>query len=204
MGVGAATVVCEINGFEYLGEKHTQNSELVTDSKEVELPDNIAKIYYDGYSFKVEVDENLQGNKAVLYSFHQKDEEVWSNFVVHDNWYLYNTYTENYSKYPVNYIELGYGSEYTNAGSELGQLKEVFSDFKNKKIYSYSDRVAPTFKLKVSKDAYERIEKSPEGYYVISYTNYMEEMKEKNENQENISEQNEFSDNEDTYESYEE
>lgn len=184
MGIGTAVQALEISSFSYMGDKYADNNEFLTKSVEFKLPDNLAKIY-DGDSFtnyKLVKDESLSGDNAILdiqYSS-RENVEVKPNFK--DNYYLYNEYTDNFSKYPVNVIEFGLNIEIKEDKSEFDQFKELLNDFKEKKIYNYDNYyVEPELTLRVSSESYDRFTELPEGYDLYNYGSYTGEMKRRQE-----------------------
>lgn len=204
MGIGAAMLLLGINSFTYMGSKYTESEEELTKSIELQLPDNMAKIYGDdGPPCELVIDENLEGNNAVLDITYSSRMEVEVTPEFEDK-YLYNSFTENFSKYPVNYFTIGWSSVLVNDKSDFEEFKEILGDFKEKKIYNYNDYSIKTkLTLRVSKEGYERFAKLPEGYDLRSYGAYMNEMKEreeeKKERQRAIREQYGISDDEYTY-----
>ena len=184
MGIGAAMLLLGINSFTYMGNKNTDNGEVLTKSIELELPDNLAKIYNYNYgsSYELIADETLDGNNAVLDITYSSKEEVTVTPEFKDNYYLYNEFTENFSKYPVNCFTVGWGRELASDKSDFEEFKEIMEDFKEKKIYNYDPYgFEPELTLRVSKEGYERFSNLPEGYELYSYSDYMTEMKEKEE-----------------------
>jgi hypothetical protein len=184
MGIGTAVQALEISSFSYMGDKYVDNNEFLTKSVEFKLPDNLAKIY-DGDSFtnyELVKDESLSGDNAILdiqYSS-RENVEVKPNFK--DNYYLYNEYTDNFSKYPVNVIEFGLNVEIKEDKSEFDQFKELLNDFKEKKIYNYDNYyVEPELTLRVSSESYDRFTELPEGYDLYNYGSYTGEMKRRQE-----------------------
>lgn len=206
MGVGAAMLLLGINSFTYIGNKNTDDGEMLTKSIEFQLPDNLAKIYKDAYGqfLNLVIDESLEGNNAVLEVTYSSKEEVEVTYTFKDNYYLYNRYTENFSKYPVNNFNVYLDREPVKHKSGFELFKEIMSDFKEKKIYNYNEYGSkPKLILRVSKDGYERFAEVPEGYELYSYSGYMEEMKnreeEKKARQEAIREQYDLEDNDNSY-----
>lgn len=196
MGIGAAMLLLGINSFRYMGNKNTDSSEMLTKSIEFQLPDNLAKIYKLGYGadFELVKDESLEGNDAVLDVTYSARENVEVTPTFDENYYLYNEYTDNFSKYPINCIEISWDRELVNDKSDLERFKEIMGDFKDRKIYNYNEYGSrPELTLRVSKEGYERFGKLPEGYDLYSYGAYMNEMKnreeEKKERQAAISEE---------------
>lgn len=188
IGVGAATVVCEVNSFQDMGEKYGDNDERITETMEIELPDNLAKIY--NYYFELEIDEGLEGNNAILDITHSVNSEVEVTPEIKDNCYLYNIFKDKFSEYAVNSINIGYSQRFMNAKSDFAFFKEFLADVKDKKIYNYDYYSDVEFKLWVSKEAYERFEDMPEGYELYSYSDYMYEMQERElEKEENYAEE---------------
>lgn len=203
MGIGAAMLLLGINGFRYMGNKNNDSSEVLTKSIELQLPDNLGKIYKLGYGddFELVEDENLEGNNAVLDVAYSERENVEVTPTFDENYYLYNEYTDSFSKYPVNCIQIGYHRELVNDRSDFERFKEIMGDFKEKKIYNYNEYGSrPELTLRVSKEGYNRFGKLPEGYDLYSYGSYMNEMKnreeEKKERQEAIREQYDLSEDE--------
>lgn len=185
IGAGSAVAVWEVKGFQYMGDKY-DNKAAVTESMEVELPDNLAKIYRRGYGadFKLVKDEGLEGNNAVLEYTHSANETIEISFDIDENYYLYNTFTEKFSKYCINGIEIGFGRESNYDISGLDEFKQGLADLKKREIYSY-DRYGnePEFTLKVSPEGYERFAEIPEGYDIYSYSGYMSRMEEIQDNE---------------------
>ena len=174
MGAGAAICVCEINSFQYMGNKY--GLEPVITQKEIVLPDNLAKIYYSFYDVEVEADESLTGNNAVFQTSYTANHQIEYDIKINDNRYLKNEYTGNYSKYTVNEVNIERNDHYSNENQGFGELKSILNDLKNRKIYSYNNVEEVQTKLLVSPEAYERFSLYPEGYSVLSYGDYMSDM----------------------------
>lgn len=195
MGIGSAVAVCEIKSFTYMGEKYTQSEEKALEEQEVILPDNLSKIFYhERRDFKIEIDDTLEKNIAVYAVSYSKDISDFelSGFKIYDNYYLYNYYTENYSKYPVNYMYLG-GYGYSDGRSSLMEFKQVLNDIKNRKIYDYYSDAGIEFILKVSSEDYERFKEIPEGYDIKNYGEYLSETEERRKDRENSDYDEDFS-----------
>ncbi len=187
MGVGAAMLLLGINSFTYMGDKNTKSGEELTKSVELKLPDNLAKIYDYSYdsNYELVVDDNLDGNNAVLDITYSSNwnVDVYPEFM--ENCYLYNNFTENYSKYPVNYFTIAWDSQNVNDKSDFEEFKEILGDFKEKKVYNYNNYASDIkLTLRVSEDGYERFAKLPDGYELYSYNDYMAAMQEREEEQE--------------------
>ena len=198
MGVGSAVAVCEIKSFSYMGEKYTQSEERNLNEQEVILPNNLSKIFYhERGDFKIEIDDSLEKNKAIFAVSYSNDISSFeiNGFNIYDNYYLYNQYTENYSKYPVIYMEIG-GYGYSDGRNSLVEFKQVLNDIKNRQIYNYYSDPEIEFILKVSSEDYERFKVISDGYSIKNYGEYMSETEEKRK----IEEGREYSDNENTYE----
>ena len=174
MGAGAAICVCEINSFQYMGNKY--EIEPVITQKEIVLPDNLAKIYYSFYDVEVEADESLTGNNAVFQTSYTANHEIEYDIKINDNRYLRNEYTGNYSKYAVNEISVERTDYYDREYQGFNEFKSILNDIKQKKIYEYNSVEEVQTKLLVSPEAYERFSLYPEGYSVLSYGEYMSDM----------------------------
>lgn len=184
MGIGSAMMLLGINSFTYMGSKYTESEEELTKSIELQLPENLAKIYNEdfGSSYELVIDESLEGNNAVLDVTYSSKEDVEVSAEFKDNYYLYNMFTENFSKYPVNCFSVGWGRTSVSDKSDFERFKEIMRDFKQKEVYDYNDYgFEPELTLRVSKEGYERFAKLSEGYYLNSYGEYMNEMKEREE-----------------------
>lgn len=179
MGVGSVVCIFEFNSFTYMGDKYADSDKTNIKQLEVTLPENQAKIYYtDGY-INVVKDGSLNGNNAVLEAeFYGKYEgDPYIEF--YDNTYLYNEYTEEYSKYTVYRMDMSYHFDYEN-NSGFREFQSILSDIKNREIYNYGyDRGVKNITLRVSEEAYGRFAKVPDGYSLESYGDYMEHMSEK-------------------------
>lgn len=179
IGVGGAVTIGEISSFNYMGDRYTTTDEKVVDTINVELPDNLAKIYT---VYNIKADDGLEGNNALIKVTHSADSKVNVTPEINDNYYLYNTFTEKFSEYAVNSFGIDYYIEYTSDKNPLDKFKDFLNDVKEKKIYNYGrNYIEPEVEIAVSREAYERFSKAPEGYEVYSYSDYMSEMKNRTE-----------------------
>lgn len=201
MGVGAAVCVCEVNSFQYMGNKYENTMEPVVTRTDVQLPDNLAKIYYGEWeNLEIVPDSTLQGNNAVLETTYTSNHEIEIGIKINDNRYLRNDYTGDYSKYTVNELEIDRTDHYDSELNDFNEFKSILNDIKNRTIYDYNSVENVSITLRVSEEAYERFSTYPEGYSVLSYGNYMEDM----ENRRYADEYDEYDENtyEDSYDDY--
>ncbi len=169
IGAGIVIQTLEISGFTYISEK---DKDLVTDKQEIELPDNNAKIFEFDFSpeFELVKDEGLTGNNAVLEVEHSDKVDVDAQLSFDKRCWLYNIYTDSYSKYCVNGVSLGYG--FSGHDSEFDMFKEALAYFKKGIIYDNSYYYDPKITLRVSAEGYERFEELPDEYELITYGEY--------------------------------
>lgn len=192
MGVGTAVCVWEFSGFQYMGNKYENTMEPVVTRTNIKLPDNLAKIYYfERENFEIVSDNTLQGNNAILETNYISNHEIKIDIRINDNMYLRNDYTDNYSKYTVNELEIDRIDYYDSELQDFNEFTSILNDIKNKTIYDYNTVEDVSITLRVSEEAYERFSLYPEGYSVLSHGMYMEDM-------ENRKYSDEY--NEDTYE----
>ena len=125
MGVGGAVTIYSILGFEYMGSRYNSEEKSLVHSNEISLPDNINKIVYYDYNenITVEKSENVAKNKAVVETYAGHD--VVADLYFQPNMYLLNTYTANYSKYPVNYMEMNFSSD---SKSDLQIISDILNE----------------------------------------------------------------------------
>ena len=71
-GIGTAVAVMEVYGLEYKGEKY-DNTDIEYTQTELELPDNLAKIFYTDFNMEFTEDETLPYNKVIIELGHRAD-----------------------------------------------------------------------------------------------------------------------------------
>lgn len=165
MGVGGAVTIYSILSFEYMGSKYNSEEKSLVNSNEISLPDNINKIVYYDYNdnITVEKDENVAKNKAVVETYARHD--VVADLYFQPNMYLFNSYTVNYSKYPVNYMEMTFNSD---SKSDLQIVSDILNDIKNKQWYDYNLNYSDfEVVIKVSPEDYDRFAKLDENKYTV-------------------------------------
>lgn len=182
MGVGVGVQIMEISSLSYMGDKYTDNDNLIVKRIEITLPDNEAKIYnYDSYSnLNVVKDDSLTGNNAIIDVKHSAKENVNVVAYCEDNYHLYNAYTDSSSKNPVNVIHINVDRELISEVNGLDSFKEVLADFKNKEIYNYNYYgQEPEITVRMSAEAFKRYSLLPDGYDIDSYGQYTQKIADK-------------------------
>ncbi len=165
-GVGTAVAVMEVYGLEYKGEKY-DNTDIEYTQTELELPDNLAKIFYTDFNMEFTEDETLPYNKVIIELGHRADYEVEPNCNVQTDLYLYNFSTDNKSKYPVNKLVMGWSAH--SDFEEFDIFKTFLDDIKNGEIYSYDRPLSMNVTIRGSKASLERFKLLPDNYELRYY-----------------------------------
>lgn len=135
MGIGCGVGFFEIQSIDFCGQKEISAEEFKPHTAEVRLPetDNIL-IYSHNRDFKVEADESLDKNTAVLYTKAPDSGNITFNFEKPQ--YIYNTDSGHISRRK--YSALNAGVSYNYGGEGFAAFKTFMYDIKKRKMYDYT------------------------------------------------------------------
>lgn len=166
MGIGTAVAVIEVYSLTYKGEKY-DNTDIEYTQTELELPDNLAKVFYTDFNTEFTEDETLPYNKVIIEMAHRADYEVEPNHNIQTDLYLYNCSTGNVSKYPVNKLVLSWSAH--SDFEEFDIFKTFLEDIRRGEIYSYDRPLSISFTIRGSKETLERFSLLPDNYELHYY-----------------------------------
>ncbi len=143
MGIGCGICFFEVQSMDFCGEKEISAEEFKAQSVTAKLPDtqNIL-IYSHNRSFKLEADESLDSDTAMLYTKAPDNCDITFNFETPQ--YIYNTESGHISKDKYSALSAGVGYNYS--GEEFAIFKTFMYDIKQRKMYDYT---VPQIEMKI-------------------------------------------------------
>ncbi len=135
MGIGCGICFFEVQSMDFCGEKEISAEEFKAQSVTAKLPDtqNIL-IYSHNRSFKLEADESLDSDTAMLCTKAPDNCDITFDF--EPGQYIYNTRDGHI--YHDKYSALNAGVGYNYGGEEFAMFKTFMYDIKQRKMYDYT------------------------------------------------------------------
>lgn len=135
MGIGCGICFFEVQSMDFCGEKEISAEEFKAQSVTAKLPDtqNIL-IYSHNRSFKLEADESLDSDTAMLCTKAPDNCDITFDF--EPGQYIYNTRDGHI--HHDKYSALNAGVSYNYGGEEFTIFKTFMYDIKQRKMYDYT------------------------------------------------------------------